>query len=112
WYDVGMRDNEGTKWLKDLRQWWRRGGRDLDMPVDGLSAATRPVGRHPLKFDSSQPPLSGLQPGQYRLVVEAAREGGGRQLLQMDFAWPPAEAQELSVQGERELGTVALRLSP
>lgn len=112
WYDIGMSDNEGTKWLKDLRQWWRRGGRDLDMPMDGLSAATRPVGRHPLKFDSSKPPLSGLAAGDYRLVVEASREVGGRELLQIDFQWPPAESLARSAQGERELGMLNLKLSP
>lgn len=42
WYDVKSADKKGNKWLKDLRQWWRRAGRDLDMPVDGLSSATRP----------------------------------------------------------------------
>jgi hypothetical protein len=107
-----MRDNEGTKWLKDLRQWWRRGGRDLDMPVDGLSAATRPVGRHPLKFDSTQPPLAGLAAGDYRLMVEASREVGGRELLQIDFQWPPTQAVELSANGERELGALSLKLKP
>ena len=112
WYDIGMRDNEGTKWLKDLRQWWRRGGRDLDMPVDGLSAATRPVGRHPLKFDSTKPPLASLAAGDYRLMVEASREVGGRELLQIDFQWPPTQAVELSANGERELGALSLKLKP
>lgn len=32
WYDLDMRNGEGKKWLKDLRQWWRRGGRSLEMP--------------------------------------------------------------------------------
>ena len=40
WYDLKLKDNEGTKWLKDMRQWWRRSGRELNMPVDGLSSAT------------------------------------------------------------------------
>lgn len=26
WYDTKMRDAEGTKWLKDMRQWWRARG--------------------------------------------------------------------------------------
>ena len=26
WYDVEMREDKGKEWLKDLRQWWRRGG--------------------------------------------------------------------------------------
>ena len=25
WYDVEMREDKGKEWLKDLRQWWRRG---------------------------------------------------------------------------------------
>ena len=28
WYDVKKADGEGTKWLKDMRQWWRRSGRE------------------------------------------------------------------------------------
>ena len=36
WYDTDMRDDEGKKWLKDMRQWWRRSGRSLEMPVDGV----------------------------------------------------------------------------
>ncbi len=47
WYDLKLKDNEGTKWLKDMRQWWRRIGRDLKMPVDGLSSATRPLDLKP-----------------------------------------------------------------
>ena len=45
WYDVRTKTNnpegEGTKWLKDMRQWWRRGGRDLSVPIDGVTSATR-----------------------------------------------------------------------
>ncbi|MBP7567904.1 MAG: DUF2271 domain-containing protein, partial [Burkholderiaceae bacterium] len=32
WYDIKMRNNEGTKWLKDMRAWWRKSGRELTMP--------------------------------------------------------------------------------
>ena len=44
WFDLKQKNNDGTKWLKDLRQWWRRSGRELAMPVDGLSGATRAAG--------------------------------------------------------------------
>ena len=50
WYQLR---GDHTKWLPDLRQWWRRGGRDLKVPVDGLTGATRPVGQHLLKFDAA-----------------------------------------------------------
>lgn len=46
WYDVAKKNNEGTEWLKDMRQWWRRSGRNQQFPVDGVSGATRPAGKH------------------------------------------------------------------
>lgn len=102
----------GSKWLPDLRQWWRRSGRGQALPIDAVSGATRPVGRHELRFDAGQPPLGDLPSGQYRLVVEAAREVGGRELLKLPLAWPPAAASEQRVQGRTELGEVQLRLTP
>ena len=112
WYDLRMADDEGEKWLKDMRQWWRRSGRGLDMPVDAVSAATRPPGEHTLRFATGEAPLGELPAGDYRLVVEAAREVGGRELLRVPFTWPPAEPVEAGVAGDRELGTVTLRLAP
>ncbi len=112
WYDLEMRDNEGTKWLKDLRLWWRHSGRKLDMPVDGLSGATRPVGSHEMTFSANDPKLAQLPAGNYRLVIEAARELGGRELLKLPFQWPATAAQLQHQQGEHELGRVALELTP
>jgi hypothetical protein len=112
WYDVKMKDKEGTKWLKDLRQWWRKSGRELDMPVDGLSGPTQAPGDHTIDFSGANGPLSGLKPGKYTLVVEAAREVGGRELLRLPFTWPADAAATQSVEGETELGTVTLDLKP
>jgi len=112
WYDVDMKNNEGTKWLKDLRQWWRRSGRDHDYPIDGVSGATRPAGRHAVAFAGEAAPMAGLAPGRYVLVVEAAREKGDRELLRLPFAWPPAQPERAAAQGEHELGGVALETRP
>ncbi|WP_043112445.1 DUF2271 domain-containing protein [Solimonas flava] len=112
WYDLKKKDGEGTKWLKDLRQWWRRSGRELQMPVDGVSGATRVVGEHTLHFSAGKAPLPELAPGQYQLMVEAAREVGGRELLKIPFQWPIAKAEQLSAQGSAELGRVTLALKP
>ncbi|MBN9002589.1 MAG: DUF2271 domain-containing protein [Rhizobiales bacterium] len=112
WYDVKHKDNEGTKWLKDMRQWWRRTGRELTMPADGLSSPTRAPGTHQLTFDSAAKPLNGLTPGNYQLVIEAAREVGGRELLRVPFEWPPKAPATAQAKGENELGTVALKLTP
>lgn len=112
WYDVNLRNNEGTKWLKDLRQWWRRTGRELQMPLDGLTSATRAPGPHSLEFAGSGKPLADLPPGEYQLVIEAAREVGGRELLRIPLQWPPKEAVTLSAKGEHELGTISVNLKP
>ena len=48
WYGLnakGEGGEKGEKWLKDIRQWWRRTGRTLDMPVDGVSSPTKPPGK-------------------------------------------------------------------
>ena len=55
-------------------------------------------------------PLASLAPGKYRLVVEAAREGGGREVVRVPFEWPAKSAQSLTGKGTSELGTVALNV--
>lgn len=112
WYEIKSRNNEGEKWLKDLRQWWRRSGRDLQMPVDGISGATRAPGQQSLGFSAGKAPLGDLAPGNYRLVVEAAREVGGREVVSVPFQWPPKQAQSLDAKGNSELGAVTLELKP
>ena len=112
WYATAKKDGEGAKWLKDMRQWWRRSGRELQVPVDGLTSATRPVGKHKLAFSDAAKPLGKLPAGDYKLVVEAARESGGRELISVPFQWPPAKAQQLAVQGSSELGEITLELKP
>lgn len=112
WYDLKLKDSEGNKWLKDMRQWWRRTGRELTMPMDGLSTPTRPPGTHKLTFESAAKPLSQLSAGDYVLVVEAAREVGGRELLRLPFQWPPQATATVEAKGEHELGAITLTLTP
>ena len=114
WYDVRVADGDskGTKWLKDMRQWWRRAGRNLDMPVDGVSGATRPSGVQTLSFTAGSGPLPNLPAGSYKLMVEAAREVGGREVLSVPFDWPPKAAAQAQAQGSSELGAVRVTLKP
>ncbi len=114
WYDLKMRNKEGTKWLKDMRSWWRKSGRELDMPVDGLSGATRAPGVQTISFGDSST-LKSLPAGEYHLVVEAAREVGGRELVRVPFNWPgkgAAKAATSKVSGEHELGAVSVTVQP
>ncbi len=114
WYQQRANsEGHGTKWLPDLRQWWRKSGRSLKVPVDGVTGPTKPAGKHLLAFNDRQPQLAGLAPGEYTLVVEAAREVGGRELLKIPFRWAakPA-AQTGTAQGSSELGAIALTVKP
>ena len=112
WYDTKMKNNEGEKWLKDMRQWWRRSGRTLEMPADGVSGATRAPGVHSLTFNVGEDALKGLQAGEFQLLVEAAREVGGRELLRIPLHWPIDGQQAAEAQGTHELGRVVATLIP
>ena len=120
WYDVKLKNAEGTKWLKDMRQWWRKAGSDLQMPADGISGATRAPGEHTVTFTDGKAPLATLPAGEYQLVVEAAREVGGRELLRVPFTWPPEDARSgaksaarsAQAKGQHELGAVTVSLKP
>lgn len=112
WYQTDPKQEDGTQWLKDLRQWWRRGGRELTLPIDGVTGATRPVGEHRIAFKGDSPPLAQLAPGKYGLVVEAVREVGGREVVKIPFEWPTIGKQVLTSSGKTELGTITLELLP
>lgn len=100
WYDVKKKGAEpGTKWLADLRSWWRKGGRSLKLPADGVSGATRAPGSYTV-------PLPNLPAGQYVLKVEAARETGGRELVSVPLTIPGRRG---SATGAHELATITVR---
>ena len=112
WYDFDLKGNEGegTKWLRDVRQWWRASGRGLTFPADGLTGATRAPGTHKLSFVGGRGAMPNLTPGTYRLMIEAAREAGGREPLVIPFKWDGKTAVSASAKGAGELGTVSLTL--
>jgi hypothetical protein len=56
--------------------------------------------------------LAKLEPGDYQLMVEAAREVGGRELVKLPFRWPVTATSEQTQSGEHELGRVTLSLQP
>jgi hypothetical protein len=110
WYDIKKRDGAGQKWLNDLRTWWRKSGRDLTLPVDGLSGATRAPGRQTLTVDTAT--IKDLKPGAYIVVVEAAREAGGHDLVKVPLNWSPAKPATGSAKGDGELSDVKVSYKP
>lgn len=108
WYDVALANGEGQEWLKDMRQWWRRGGRALSMPIDGVTGATKGPGDHLIDTQLSDA-LASLPAGKYTLMVEASREVGGREVLSMPIELP-LEASQLPIEvtGNTELDAIRL----
>jgi len=106
WYEVSN-VAEGKDWLKDIRTWWRRGGRAMTMPADGISSATRAPGSHRITVPGAR--LSALPAGQYVMVVEAARELGGREVVRVPFRW--GGANTASGRGSTELGAVSVAVT-
>lgn len=101
WFDGKKGGAEpGTKWLADLRTWWRKGGRSLKLPANGVSGATRAPGSYTVPLPANLPA------GQYVLKVEAAREAGGRELVSVPFSVP---ARGGAASGRSELGALTIR---
>jgi hypothetical protein len=111
-YDVKKKDNGGAKWVKDLRTFWRKSGRDMTLPMDGVSGATRATGEQKMTFGPAVNQIDKLPAGDYQLVIEAAREAGGRELVRVPFKLPLAGKQTLSARGKEELGAVTLQINP
>ena len=107
WYDPDSKEDKGEKWLKDMRQWWRKAGRTMSFPADGISSATRAPGPQKLTFSGAKSQLSKLKPGAYTLVVEAAREVGGHEAVRVPFTWGKP-GKTASATGTAELGAVSV----
>ncbi|MCP9223658.1 DUF2271 domain-containing protein [Erythrobacter sp. LQ02-29] len=112
WYDTDQKGEDGRKWLSDMRTWWRRAGRSMTMPANGISGPTQAPGRYNLRFTEGTRPLPRLAAGSYTLRVEAAREVGGREMLSIPFQWPPRNVRSGSATGSQELGTLRFTIKP
>jgi len=90
-----------------MRQWWRKAGRAMSFPADGITSATRAPGPQKLVFSGAKSELSKLKPGEYTLVVEAAREVGGHEAVRVPFTWGKP-GKTATAKGTAELGAVSV----
>ena len=108
WYQqTANSEGDGKDWLKDMRTWWRRGGRAMTLPADGISSATKAPGRHTVAVPAAR--LRNLPAGDYVMVVEAARELGGREAVRVPFRWGAANTGRAA--GSNELGAVSVTVT-
>ena len=62
-------------------------------------------------FKAGEAPLGNLEPGDYVLNIEAAREVGGRDLVQIPFEWSAENSERVyKASGDNELGNITLRV--
>jgi hypothetical protein len=111
WYEAGETargDGDGEQYLKDIRTWWRKGGRATTLPIDGVTGPTRAPGRQTITAPAGR--MSALPAGAYNVVVEAAREQGGREIVRVPFTWGGA-ANSASAAGTSELGAVRVAVT-
>ncbi len=108
WYQVEKKREDGTKWLRDLRGWWRKAGRTATLPIAGVTGATRAPGVQKTSLN-----LGALPAGQYDLMVEAVREEGGREVVRVPIAWTgKAATRPATAAGSTELGVVSATIRP
>lgn len=95
-------------WLKDLRRFWRKMGRSDKALVDARTGATKGPGEYRLVWNGQDNQGATVAPGTYVLVVEAARENGGRNMVKQAFDWNGA-AVNVSIAAGSELGQINAR---
>lgn len=101
--------SEQEEWFKDLRQWWRKIGRNTDN-YDGVSGATRKPGQYKLSWQGKLANGAQLEQGDYVLHFEAVREQGSREYLKQKISWVNGEKQTFTLQGQAELGSITITI--
>lgn len=98
---------EKPDWIKDLRRFWRKTGRADQPLVDARTGATKGPGLYQLSWDGMDDKGAAVAKGEYLLVVEAAREHGGRNLVKQVFTWD-GSAVAINVKAGSEIGQILL----
>lgn len=69
------------EWLKDLRSWWRKVGRNDAVLVDAVTSATKPAGKYRFSWDGLDDNGKRVEQGEYTFYAEVVREHGGRNIV-------------------------------
>ena len=101
-----------SEWLKDLRQWWRKLGRQGAANFDAVTSATKRPGSYTLSYSTADGTLPNTAAGVYHLCIEAAREAGGRNFWRQRIELGAENTQSYHWTGEGELANVSITIQP
>ena len=96
-------------WYKDLRQWWRKLGRNNPAAYDAVSGATRLPGKHSIEWNGVLANGEKVKPGIYLLNIEASREEGGRSYVRKEISIGAPQKHQHAAEGE--LGEITITLN-
>jgi len=94
-------------WLKDLRSWWRKVGRNDRAAVDAMTSATRPAGKYRFTWDARDQQGNPLEQGEYTFYAEVVREHGGRNYLRQKLNLSDTEFR-VQLPATQETGLITL----
>lgn len=94
-------------WLKDMRRWWRKTGRYDQGELDAVTGATRKPGSYQLSWDGTDSQGQPVAAGEYLINIEAAREHGGRSLVQQTIMLG-GDSQTQHLEPSAELGAIRI----
>lgn len=95
------------EWLKDIRSWWRKVGRNDRAVVDAVTSATRPAGQYRFSWDGLDQKGQPVEQGDYTFYVEVVREHGGRNYLRQKIQIAE-ENFNLQLKPTQETGLITL----
>lgn len=101
---------EQPDWFKDLRQWWRKIGRDNSPNYDATTGATRKPGSYQLNWDGVTSAGEKIPSGEYVLHIESVREQGSREYIRQKFTFGLDQPQQYKLQGKTELGSITISI--
>ncbi|PCI58685.1 MAG: hypothetical protein COB34_04705 [Methylophilaceae bacterium] len=102
--------HEKKKWLKDLRQWWRKLGRENSAHYDAVTKATPKPGDYQLEWNGKDTAGNPLAAGYYFVCIEAAREDGGRDFIKQKIQLGMHTPQTYVLDAKPEIGPIRIHI--
>ena len=92
----------GPRYIRELRRWFSSERGDASNLISTVSSATRLPGKYSVTWNGRDDAGRPVEQGNYRLLIEAAREHGSYQLMQQDLTLATTP-KAIDLQGNEEI---------